>query len=218
MRGTLQIVLAPVTPPAQAATTRVRGRIMLTLELQTTLLLDEPSHLDGFVTWLEADVIDDDFTADYMTKVGHAHVAVIHVGMIADAGRSLRDVLDADSGELAALHEPYFEDGWLRRDLVAGGRASDLLYVSDLALDGTYADRQVDVAIVRRLCDTLGVGCGLAVVPVLARDDLERWIAHGFQVTRPVRQGEVGYLHLNTSLRARQAHAPLPRAAAARRE
>jgi hypothetical protein len=174
---------------------------MLTLELQTTILLDDPSSDDGFVTWLEADVIDDHPHAEHATKVGHAQVAVVHVGMIVDAGRSVHDVLDADSGELAVLYETYFEDGWLRGDLTAGGRGSDLLYVSELDVETSYVGRNVDVAVVRRLCDTLGAGCGLAVMPRVAHDDVERWLAAGFKVTRPVRHVDPGYLHWNTSIK-----------------
>ena len=184
---------------------------MLTLDIQTTILLDEPTSDDGFVTWLEAAVIDDDFTAEHTTKVGHAHVALVHVGMIADAGRSLRDVLNADSGELSALHEIYFEDDWIRSDLIAGGKGSDLLYVSELELDVAYADRNVDVAIVLRMCDTLGAGCALAVVPYVGDDDLERWFEAGFKVTESAQPGDVGYLHRNTSLRPPGAFPGRPR-------
>jgi hypothetical protein len=175
---------------------------MLTLEIQTTLLLDEPTSDDGFVTWLEAAVIDDSFTAEHTPKVGHVYVALVHVGMIVDAERSLRDVLHADSGELADLHHIYFEDDWIRGDLVAGGKGTDLLYVSELELDISYVGRNVDVAIVLRLCDTLGAGCALAVVPYLADDDIQRWFDAGFKVTEPAQRGDVGYLHRNTSLRS----------------
>jgi hypothetical protein len=191
------------SPPPGAGKTVLAhrtGGTMLTLDIQTTLLLDEPTSDDGFVTWLEAAVIDDDFTAEHTTKVGHAHVALVHVGMIADAGRSLRDVLHADSGELAILYEIYFEDDWIRGDLIAGGKGSDLLYVSELELDVAYTGRNVDVAIILRLCDTLGAGCAIAVVPYAPDDELERWFAAGFKVTEPAQPGDVGYLHRNTSL------------------
>jgi len=184
---------------------------MLTLDIQTALLLDDPTSDDGFVTWLEVAVIDDDFTAEHTTKVGHAHVALVHVGMIADAGRSLRDVLNADSGELSVLHEIYFEDDWIRSDLIAGGKGSDLLYVSELELDVAYTDRNVDITIVLRMCDTLGAGCALAVVPYVADDDLQRWFEAGFKVTESAQPGDVGYLHRNTSLRPPGAFPARPR-------
>lgn len=179
---------------------------MLTLDIQTIVLLDEPTSDDGFVTWLEAAVIDDNFTAEHTTKVGHAHVALVHVSLIAEAGRSLRDVLRSDSGELAILHEIYFEDDCIRGDLVAGGRGNDLFYVSELELDVSYTDRNVDVALVLRLYDTLGAGCAIAVVQYAADDDLQRWLAAGFKVTERAKPGDVGYLHRNTSLRAVRRH------------
>jgi hypothetical protein len=54
--------------------------------------------------------------------------------MVADVGERLRDVLDADSGELEALYGAFFEEDWFRQQFTEGA-GSDLLYLSEIAVE-----------------------------------------------------------------------------------
>jgi hypothetical protein len=101
----------------------------------------------------------------------------------------MRSILEAGDGELVALYDAYFDDGGLRREF-ATGTGSDLLYIRPIELLPDVADRNVEYAIVRRLCDVLGGGCSLAVIRCGDASDSERWKAMGFQVSRP------GVMHL----------------------
>jgi hypothetical protein len=78
---------------------------------------------------------------------------------------------------------------------------SDLLYLSTLELGEGRSREAVAVAMVRRLCDTVAAGCGLAVVPHAENERIDHWLAAGFEITdAPARRGATGYLHLDTGL------------------
>ena len=99
---------------------------------------------------------------------GVARVAIVHVGEIADA---LGDLYPALRGtKLEALCDAYFSQGWYKDDF-ADGAGIDLLYVESIEIDAAHQHKNLDLAMVRRLCDTLGSGCQLAVdaVPRRAR-------------------------------------------------
>ena len=46
--------------------------------------------------------------------IGEARVARIHVGEASNLNEPLCHVLDADSGELEALYDVFFDEDWLR--------------------------------------------------------------------------------------------------------
>jgi hypothetical protein len=175
---------------------------MLCLRIHTDISLSTPSVDHGFVTWLGVDIIERR-SDEVEEAVGTARVALVHVGAIYNAEDSLYDVLDAESDELEVLHDLYFKDGWVKLDLVDGGHGADLLYVSELELkDGLTLWGTVGIQIVRRLCETLGAGCAIAVVRVEHGTPTQPWIEAGFLVTRPESPEHDGYLYVDTSLRA----------------
>ncbi|MDI1435175.1 hypothetical protein [Polyangium sorediatum] len=110
-----------------------------------------------------------------------------------DLNVPLLDVLDADSGELEALHDIFFENDWLKDEYLEGG-GNDALYISELVIDPAYEGRNIDLALVRRLCDTLAQGCTVAILPYASQRDIDHWTPLGFEVTPP--GGAGGYLHL----------------------
>jgi hypothetical protein len=173
---------------------------MFTLDIATQTSLSRPDADGGFVTWLDITVISHDLATDEDQEVGTARAAIVHVGAIANSEESLADVLDADSDELEALYGVYFEDDWLRADVAEAGGGSDLLYLSTLELDKCSSPEAVAVSIVRRLCETLASGCGLAVVPYPDNERIDHWLAAGFEITQPTRNGTTEYLHLDTGL------------------
>jgi hypothetical protein len=173
---------------------------MFTLDIETQIPLSQPDADGGFVTWLDITVISHDLATDEDHEAGTARAAIVHVGAIANSEESLADVLDADSGELEALYGVYFEDDWLRADIAEAGGGSDLLYLSTLELDKCSSPEAIAVSIIRRLCETLASGCGLAIVPYSENERIDHWLAAGFEITRPTRNEATGYLHLDTGL------------------
>jgi len=176
------------------------GAVMLALDIVTRIPLYRPDADAGFVTWLDIRVLGRDSATGEDRRVGAALAAIVHVGAIADSDESLADVLDGDGGDLQALYSLYFERDWLHRDIARTGAGSDLLYMSTFDLDRCDSRDEVAVSVVRRLCDTLASGCGLAVVPYCEGDRIAHWLAAGFEVTRAAREGAVGYLHMDTGL------------------
>jgi hypothetical protein len=67
--------------------------------------------------------------------------------------------------------------------------------VRQLHLKPGWEGRNIDLALLRRLRDTIGEGCELAVMPYESESDIAHWQRLGFILTTPERQ--VGYLHLS---------------------
>jgi len=197
------------------------------LRVATEIGLDEPNAGAGFVTWLDIDVLadaedreeqegdDDEQEGDGDEQdepedeeegeeedepIGRARVAIIHVNEALDHGENLVEVLDADSGELEALSGVYFEDGILLPKFAEDAIGANVLYIADVFIDEEWRRRNVDFALVRRLCDTLGAGCALAVLPYETEAEEEQWGRMGFQITEPAAKGG-GYMHLPLGLR-----------------
>lgn len=170
------------------------------LRISTEIPLHEPDSDAGFVTWLHVDILEDNEESAGEKRVGHARAAIVHVGRALDSEESLLDVLDADSGALEALYEVYFDPktDWFKEELAeAAGR--DLLYIHEIEIEPGHAGRNVELALVRRLADTLGQGCELVVLPFGSRRDVELWSRLGFSVSTPG-AGE-GYMHLSLAFR-----------------
>jgi hypothetical protein len=148
------------------------------LRIATSTTLHRPNADAGFVTWLDVQIIDDPEDDDAAeVPIGRIRAAIIHVG---EAGSELYDALDADSGELEALYDVFFEENWFKEEFFHG-LGPDMLYISDTEVAPGWKERNVDLAAVRRLCDTLGHGCELAVMEVEDRKEAERWIRMGFE-------------------------------------
>lgn len=159
--------------------------------VETELSLDEPTADQGLVTWLSVRVVEELDGREGAVAV-RARVARIHVGVAADAGERLQEVLDVEGGELEALYATFFEEDWFLEQFTEGA-GSDLLYLSDVRVEPEWRGRNVELALVRRLCDTLGQGCELAVVPNGGDVTADRWQRLGFSAT----SGEgARFLHL----------------------
>lgn len=153
-----------------------------------------PSSLDkGFVTWLDVRLAEGDRT------VGTARVALVHVGEIADAHG---DVWPALRGtRLEAIHDVYFQQGWYKDDY-ADGAGIDLLFVESIELDESMRNKNVDLALVRRLADTIGSGCQLVVLPYKTPLEAAHWARLGFAVSTGGRPS--GFLHMKLGYRHAQ--------------
>lgn len=168
------------------------------IELSAYIRLCEPDVDRGLVTWFSLDIRegDDDEVEDRL--IGKGRAALIHVGEATNLGEDIYEALDADSGELEALHHVYFDDGWLKEEFTEGF-GQDLLYVSHIEIDPAYQGRNIEFAVVRRLCDTVGASCALAVIDYQSVKDIEFWSRMGFEVST---QGQPsGWMHLSQARR-----------------
>jgi hypothetical protein len=176
------------------------------LVITTEIDLEEPTVDRGFITWFSVRInpdTDSDPDATIPTDpsprfIGRGSIAIVHIGRIADTGDDLLDALDADSGDLETLYHVYFDDGGLKEQFFVGF-GHDLLYVRELVIDPDWRRRNIELAVVRRLCDTLGQGCELAVMPYDSPEEARAWEQMGFQVSTP---GEPsGLMHLGLAYR-----------------
>ncbi len=62
---------------------------------------------------------------------------------------------------------------------------ADIVYVSEIDIEAAYEQRNIDLALVRRLCDTLAQGAALAVVPYASPGEIARWEKLGFEMATP---------------------------------
>ncbi len=158
------------------------------IDLDTT---DATKAASAYVTWLDVDV------ADPVTNArGTARVAIVHVGEITDA---LGDVAPALQGTaLEPIARAYFAEGWYR-DEFSDGAGIDLIYVASVEMNDEALARNVDLAMIRRLCDTLGSGCQLAVMPYTSPLDAAHWGRLGFSLTTSGRAN--GLMHMKLGYR-----------------
>lgn len=161
-------------------------KLIVTTEIQ----LDEADAHDGFVTWLQVDV------APKSEGRCAARAALVHVGQIADAHGDIPGALTAAG--IDAIHDTYFAQGWYK-DEFADGAGIDLLFFERITVDRVGEGKNLDLALVRRLCDTLGSGCQLVVVPYRSAHEAARWASLGFTVSTPGRTS--GLLHLKLGQR-----------------
>jgi GNAT superfamily N-acetyltransferase len=150
----------------------------------------EGPETSGYITWL--DVAVGDGTATY----ARARVALVHVGEIADAAGDIWPALHHTP--LEKVHDVYFEQGWYNDDY-ADGAGIDLLYVESVTVDEAYRGKNLDLAIVRRLCDTLGSGCQLVVMPYTNALMAMHWAPLGFTISTPGRMA--GLMHMKLGYR-----------------
>jgi hypothetical protein len=162
------------------------------LSVTTDIDLEGPAK-SGYVTWLDVRV------GDERGCYGQARVALVHVGEIADAAGEIWPALHGT--RLEALHDVYFSQGWYKDDY-ADGAGIDLLYVESITLDEQYQGKNLDLALVRRLCDTLGSGCQLAVIAYGDAHGSTHWSRLGFSTSTEGRTA--GYMHLKLGYRHAQ--------------
>jgi hypothetical protein len=164
----------------------VKGmKLSITSDLPLT-----PSSDDRFVTWLDVTARDGEST------LAHARVGLVHIGEIADEHGDIWRALRA--AKLEHLHDTYFEQGWYK-DAFADGAGIDLLYIQDIGVDARVAGRNLELAIARRVSDTIGSGCQIVVKPYATATDAAHWSAIGFEISTPGRIR--GLLHMKLGLR-----------------
>ncbi len=163
------------------------------LSINADIELDQTGPA-SYVTWFDVRIGDSP-----QQTYGVARVAIVHVGEIADAHGDLDPALRGT--QLESLCDAYFAEGWYKDDF-ADGAGIDLLYVESVEMDAAHQHRNLDLAMVRRLCDTLGSGCQLAVMPY--RDALKagHWGQLGFALTTPGRSS--GLMHMKLGYRHAQ--------------
>ncbi len=166
-------------------------------QINIELRLAEPGVDEGLVTWLEIVIVEPDEHGTN-TPIGEARAALLHAGQALDLREDLWSVLDADSGSLEALYSAYFEKHGFREEFAAG-KGSDLLFIEDIEIKSPYEGRNIELALIRRLCDTVGEGCELAVIDAISEAEAARWQRMGFELTQL--GSTKGFMHLNLSRR-----------------
>lgn len=159
------------------------------LSITTDIDLEGPKK-SGYVTWLDIRV------GDETGSCGTARVALVHVGEVADAAGDIWPALR--DARLEGLHDVYFQQGWYRDDY-ADGAGIDLLYIDRIAIDEAHRGRNLDLALVRRLCDTIGSGCQLAVVSYPDAVRAAHWAQIGFAISTQGRTS--GLMHMKLGYR-----------------
>lgn len=177
-----------LTPPA-AEPSLLPMRAIIKIEMA----LEEPSVDSGFVTWMDVKLMAE-APDEEIFPIGHARLARIHVGEAINAQQRLYDVLDADSAELEALYAVFFDDDAVH-DRFAAGAGLDVLYIDAVTLEDGWRDRNIDLAVVRRVCDSVGAGCEIAVIEVASDAESAQWERMGFQ-RAPSEAGRFLYLPL----------------------
>jgi hypothetical protein len=150
----------------------------------------EGAGTSGYVTWLDVDLTEGGCT------YGTARLALVHVGEIADAAGEVWPALHGTN--LESIHDVYFAQGWYKDDY-ADGAGIDLLFVERVTIHDKHQKRNLDLALIRRLCDTLGSGCQLAVVPYRSADEAAHFGPLGFAISTPGRTA--GFMHLKLGYR-----------------
>lgn len=161
------------------------------LTINADIELDgQPSH----VTWMDVRIAN-----KAKETCGVARVAIVHVGEIADAHGDLYPALAGTS--LEPLCKAYFDDGWYKDDF-ADGAGIDLLFIESVEMDAGYENKNLDLAMIRRLCDTVGSGCQLAVMPYKNAMTAGHWARLGFTLTTSGRSN--GLMHMKLGYRHAQ--------------
>jgi len=150
-------------------------------------------------TWFDAYVHEEPIAARQALErcQSSARFAIIHVGELADYYEDIH--WPASHTPLASLVDLYFAEGWYK-DEFAEGAGIDLLYFA--STPDRAANRPptaVDLALVRRICDTLGSACQLAVIGYGNAAAAAAWAKLGFEITTKGRTS--GMMHLNLGFR-----------------
>jgi hypothetical protein len=162
------------------------------IALSASIDLEGPAK-GGYVTWLDLNLTDG------ARVYGTARIALVHVGEIADAAGEVWPALHGTS--LESIHDVYFAQGWYKDDF-ADGAGIDLLFIERITIDEEHQRKNLDLALVRRLCDTLGSGCQLAVVGYGDAERATHWGQLGFAISTPGRPN--GFMHLKLGYRHAQ--------------
>lgn len=148
----------------------------------------------GPVTWFDAQIETDDTEPPIL--LGVATVATVTVPEAIRRGRSVQQLLESEGSSLHDLCGVYFDDEGLRPSYRVGD-GNALLLITDLMVLVGYGDQRIEHELVRRVCESLGVGCDLAVMPYHSEAQGRYWSGLGFVVDTPDRAR--GWMHLGLS-------------------
>lgn len=168
------------------------------LSITADIDLSEPAMDSSFVTWFDVSVappVLDRSRVDPHAAL-EARVALVHVGEMADAVGDLASAMHRS--RLESLHDTYFSDGWYK-DEYADGAGIDVLYVERVVVASGVEHTNLDVAVVRRLADTLGSSCQLVVMPYRSAHEAAQWGRLGFTPSTPGRT--TGLMHMKLGVR-----------------
>jgi len=154
------------------------------LSITADITLETPSGESGYVTWFDVRAYARD-----LSILGSARVALVHVGEMADARVDVWSALR--EARLESLADTFFAQGWYK-DEYADGAGIDLFHVA--SVDVEPHAKNLDLAIVRRLADTIASGCQLVSMPYRDAHEAARWSRIGFSPATPGRSS--GLLHL----------------------
>jgi hypothetical protein len=171
---------------------------MLRIDLKTQISLRDRDIDRGFVSWVGVDIcqVDEDERDESKNaeRIGEVLIGLVHVAAAHEAGYDIAAVLEADSSELEALYDVYFEGPWFKEELTEGF-GSDLLYIADVSIEERYEGRNLDLAVIRRILDTVGQSCMLAVIQYESRAERDYWARMGFEVS--TKSESRGLMHLH---------------------
>ncbi len=167
---------------------------MIRLKAETDFFADEPNEVFGLVTRSRVE-IRREAGGDGSEVVGTVSAAVIHYGEAANVGASLC----AAMGEVyEPLYEAFFHEGGLRDVFDAIG--DGLLYIEAIEIPDSWRERSIDLAVVRRLSETLGMGCSMVVLNPAELRRRSQWGRVGFSIVHTF--GPETYLAQNRGQRA----------------
>ncbi len=173
---------------------------MLGLVISTGIAVGPPSPSDGgFITRHKIHVFTFDKEEREDTpppvEMGRIELAVVHVAAADESAASLGDVLYCAGPDFRKLHDTYFDEFGLFRHPFRSSPGAGLAFVERITLDPPWLGRNIDLAIVHRLRQTLAEGCKLLVVDSASREEAEHWMQIGFEHSRAGQ--EHGFMHLS---------------------
>lgn len=165
--------------------------LIIKFEGDTSTLI--PNADSGLITWWKVLVTQAKDGPGPAMVVATARAAMIHVSHALTLGEPLYDVLDADSAELEELYEVFFDPDReeIDDDPTENGIGDGMLYVTDLEISNAWRQRNADLAIVGRLAETIGMGCGTVVLEAAESKRAARWSLMGFKPSARDRRFQV---------------------------
>ncbi|MDD5544371.1 MAG: hypothetical protein PHX83_14475 [Acidobacteriia bacterium] len=147
--------------------------------------------------WLNRHLRDEEDDPDDELKLGSFCASRLHVELCHEAHADLAYTCDAESQIWLEVWECYLtSNGYKRAEILADCCVQDVFLIEDIGLKRDFRGRGIELAVARRLIDTVGAGCGLAVYYVGDRDwEAPIYAPLGFKPTK-LKYGN-GLLHLN---------------------
>lgn len=156
--------------------------IPMRLRIITDTSLHHPDELEGCIAWHDIEIQDLDDKYD-LQAIGTARTGVVNSFYLSD---KVRRTKHPDGDEIEPLHALI-----LANDPHGLGLGLDVLYFSSVKISPERQGRNIELAVVLRVCDLMGMGCALAAINVEEPDHVAYWARIGFERT----PGTSGLLH-----------------------